>query len=61
MAIKKKNQKIQKPCTDCFKPQYLKFNFSYIVYEEDFSAEYQLQFLRRIREISIDIYNTVKK
>lgn len=59
MAIKKQKQKIQKVCTNCFKPQYLKFNFSYIVHEDNFSDKHQLQFLKRMRELSVDTYNIV--
>lgn len=59
MGIKQK-AKIQKPCTNCFAPQYLKFNFSYIVYEENFEKQYQLQFLKRIRELSTDTYNIIR-
>ena len=59
MGIKKKG-KIEKPCINCFAPQYLKFNFSYIVYEEDFTPQYQLQFLKRIRELSSDTYNIIR-
>ena len=33
-----------KECTNCFSPIFLKFNFSYIVYEESFNDEYKLQF-----------------
>lgn len=39
-------------CTHCFTPTHLKFNFSFINYEENFSDEYQLQFLKRIRKLS---------
>ena len=59
MGIKQKG-KIQRPCTNCFAPQYLKFNFSYIVYEEEFSEKYQVQFLKRIRELSNDTYNIIR-
>ena len=59
MGIKQKG-KIQKPCVNCFAPQYLKFNFSYIVYEENFEEQYQLQFLKRIRELSSDTYNIIR-
>lgn len=58
MKIKQKG-KIQKPCTNCFVPQYLKFNFSYITYEENFTKEHQLQFLKRLRELSQDVYTTI--
>lgn len=59
MGIKQKG-KIQKPCINCFAPQYLKFNFSYIVYETNFSEIYQIQFLKRIRELSNDTYNIIR-
>lgn len=59
MGIKQK-VKIQKPCVNCFAPQYLKFNFSYIVYENNFSETHQIQFLKRIRELSTDTYNIIR-
>ena len=59
MSIKQKG-KIQRPCTNCFSPEYLKFNFSYIVYEDNFNETYQLQFLKRIRELSSDTYNIIR-
>lgn len=54
----KKNSKIQKVCTNCFNPIYLKFNFSYITYEDNFEDEYKLQLFHRIRELS-DVPYTV--
>lgn len=59
MGIKQKG-KIQKPCINCFAPQYLKFNFSYIVYEDEFDEKYQVQFLKRLRELSADTYNIIR-
>lgn len=52
-------QKISKPCTNCYSPQYIKFNFSYIVYDDDFDDKYKIQFLRRIRQLSSELYITV--
>ena len=40
----------------CFSPTHLKFNFSFITYEEDFVDEYKLQFIKRIRELSSVTY-----
>lgn len=60
MGIRKQKGKIEKLCTSCFQPQYLKFNFSYIVYEEEFDERHQLQFLKRIRELSTDTYNVIR-
>lgn len=48
----KKNSKIPKVCTNCFNPIYLKFNFSYLVYNENFEERYKLQFFNRIMELS---------
>lgn len=59
MGIKSRG-KIEKPCINCFAPQYLKFNFSYIVYEQNFEERYQLQFLKRLRELSSDNYNVIR-
>lgn len=53
MAKKVKSKPlISNACTHCFSPTHLKFNFSFISYDENFSDEYQLQFLKRIRELS---------
>lgn len=48
----KKNSKIAKPCTNCFSPEYIKFNFSYISYEKDFEDRFKLQLFKRFRELS---------
>ena len=60
-SIKKKT-KISKPCTECFVPSFLKFNFSYVVYESNFSTnqQYEAQLLRRMRKLSEDVYTVVK-
>ncbi len=51
------NSKLQtKLCTKCYEPTHIKFNFSFITYEENFTEEYQLQFLKRIRELSSVTY-----
>lgn len=57
----KRNQKIAKPCTECFVPSYLKFNFAYVVHDTDFSEneKYESQLLRRMRELSGDVYIVV--
>lgn len=52
----KKQNNISKPCIHCFSPTHLKFNFSFISYEEDFCDEYKLQFIKRIRELSSVTY-----
>ncbi len=64
MGIKKQG-KILKPCTNCFNPQYLKFNLSYITYDENFEDRYKVQLWDRMRELSaeplITILNRDKK
>lgn len=58
MGVKCK-QKISKPCTNCYMPQYIKFNFSYIEYDDNFEDKYKIQFLKRIRQLSSELYITV--
>ena len=53
------NKKTVKMCTNCFSPQYIKFNFSYIVHEERFLDEYKLQLFKRMRELSDEPYVTI--
>lgn len=57
----KRNTKIQKSCTECFYPIYLKFNFVYISYDFQFSGNsaYEAQFFRRMRELSGDEYTVI--
>lgn len=57
MSNIKNQKKIIKACTNCFTPVYLKFNFSYIVYEENFEDVYKIQLLNKIRELSDVPYN----
>lgn len=61
----KPQKKIQKPCTNCFTPQYLKFNLSYITYDENLEDKYKVQLWNRMRELSaeplITILNRDKK
>ena len=41
-----------KQCKNCYNPTHLKFNFSFIVLDDNFTEEYQIKFLERIRELS---------
>lgn len=50
--VKKKVLLENKLCNNCFNPTHIKFNFSFITYDDDFKEEYQLQFLKRLRELS---------
>lgn len=54
--IKKKNNKITTLCTNCFQPQYMKFNFSFITYEEDIEDSDKIQIYNRIKELSSEPY-----
>lgn len=53
----KVKDKLVIPCTHCFEPVYIKFNFAYITYDKNFEDEYKLQFLKRMREMSSMTYN----
>lgn len=54
--IKKSEGKIVKPCTNCFQPQYIKFNFSFITYEDDLSDKDKIQIYNRLKELSSEPY-----
>ena len=51
MKIKKNSPKIVKPCTDCFKPRYLKFNFSYLK-NCDIPENHKVKMFERMIELS---------
>ncbi len=50
--IKNNAYNLNKICNKCFSPTHIKFNFSFITYDKNFTDEYKLQFLDRIRELS---------
>lgn len=54
--IKKKEMKLGKLCTNCFQPQYLKFNFSFISYDKGINNKDKVQLYDRIIEISSEPY-----
>ena len=56
--IKKRETKIVKACTNCFTPKYLKFNFSFITFNEA-NKEDTEQLLKRLMEISKEPYLVV--
>ena len=56
--IKKREVKITKPCTNCFSPKYLKFNFSFITFDES-NKDDKAQLIKRIMEISKEPYIVV--
>lgn len=51
-SVKKQSLLGNKICNNCFNPTHIKFNFSFITYDDNFTEEYQIQFLKRIRELS---------
>ena len=57
--VKSISTKLSKPCTNCFQPQYLKFNFSFINYEEDLEDKDKIQLYERIKHISSEPYLVV--
>lgn len=56
--VKRKSLK-EKITEYAYEQVYIKFNFSYISYEEDFSEQYISQFYKRIKEISSEPYMVV--
>ena len=56
--IKKRETKLIKPCTGCFSPKYLKFNFSFITFDES-NKEDREQLIKRLIEISSEPYLVV--
>jgi len=50
--IKNKPLINNKLCINCFRPTHIKFNFSFISYDENFTEDHQIQLLKRIRELS---------
>ncbi|MCD8018607.1 MAG: hypothetical protein LUF92_03200 [Clostridiales bacterium] len=57
----KRPQGTIKPCTNCFNPQYLKFNFTYFSIPKNFLPEYKVQMLSRFIELSSDPYLVIAK
>lgn len=58
MGIKNKG-KISKICTKCFDPVFIKFNFAYIVYQDNFDDNHKLAFFRRMQDLSSVAYNVL--
>ena len=54
--IKKKDNKISKSCTNCFKSKHIVFNFAYITYDDDFCDTDKKMFIDRLREMSSVTY-----
>ena len=60
--IKKSSQKIsQKTCDNCFKPVYLKFNFSFLTHTDEgyFDDKAKVALLKRLLELSDQPFTTV--
>lgn len=57
---RQKSDKIARPCTNCFEPRYLKFNYTYVKFKEKKVEErYQAQILRRMIELSSETYMVI--
>lgn len=56
--IKKREIKIVKPCTNCFSPKYIKFNFSFITFDKSDKND-RTQLIERLIEISSEPYLVV--
>ena len=54
--IKKNDKPIIKLCSNCFQPQYIKFNFSFITYGEKIEDKEKVQIYNRIKELSSEPY-----
>lgn len=59
MKDKKSNRCKLKHCTECFKPTHLKFNFSFMKYEDDFTNEHKSALIDRIEKLSAQNYQIV--
>lgn len=55
----KSRKKIERPCTSCFTPQYLKFNFSYTENINNLQPEYKAQLLNVMLRLSDSTYLTI--
>lgn len=55
----KGRKKIERPCTSCFTPQYLKFNFSYTENINDLAAECKAQILNTMLRLSDSTYLSI--
>ena len=58
MTIKKKSLK-EKIDKKAFEPTHIKFNFSFISYDKDFTNEHKIKFVDRLIEISKEPYIVV--
>lgn len=50
---------IEKKCTGCYSPTHLKFNFSFISYQENFTDEHKAKLMDRLFQISKEPYLVV--
>lgn len=59
MKTKEKNKIKVNVCTKCYDPIYLKFNFSYIVYDEGVNKNHIYKLWERMRELSREKYTVI--
>lgn len=60
-SIVKKKKLQEKICTKCFDPKYIKFNFSYIKYDRNFTDEHKAQLVKRMIVLSKETYIVVSQ
>lgn len=54
--IKQNNPKVQKVCTNCFNPKFIKFNFSFLKYDDELETKDIIQLYERLKKISKEPY-----
>lgn len=61
MSLKniKQPKKLEKPCTECFKPQYFKFNLTYIDNISKIHNDHKIQLLNRMIELSSEPFTVI--
>ncbi len=59
MAGIKKKPLIEKKCVQCYNPTHLKFNFSFISYQDEFTDEHKARFVDRLFKLSSEPYLVV--
>lgn len=59
MKIKGRNRCKLKHCTECFKLTHLKFNFSFMKYDDDFTSEHKIALIDRIEKLSNPEYQII--
>ena len=59
MGSIKRKPLIEKKCSQCYNPTHLKFNFSFISYQDNFTDEHKAKLVDRLFQISNEPYLVV--